>query len=196
MKHTTKNGVALLAGGLAVGSFVNHGEWDSANVVTPPGQAEAASRTQVHPPVFSMTGDEHEHEDEDESPLAKMIDSGQPLAATVARARADRLFIPRLPAACRRLPHDNWPIGPARRRVTSLRGARYRRRRSCAHGDAGLGEPIGCRCDTLGQRRSSAVTQYRWWSVRSTPEFIAGIGVCARSANRLVPDDVACRESG
>jgi len=77
MKHTTKNGVALLAGGLAVGSFVNHGEWDLANVVTPPGQAEAASRTQVPPSVFSMTGDEHE--DEDESPLAKMIDSGQPL---------------------------------------------------------------------------------------------------------------------
>ena len=77
MKHTTKNGVALLAGGLAVGSFVNYGEWDLANVVTPPGQAEAASRTQVPPPVFSMTGDEHE--DEDESPLAKMIDSGQPL---------------------------------------------------------------------------------------------------------------------
>ena len=77
MKQTTKNGVALLAGGLAMGGFVNHGEWDLANVVTPPGQAEAASRTQVPPPVFSMTGGEHE--DEDESPLAKMIDSGQPL---------------------------------------------------------------------------------------------------------------------
>ena len=62
MKHTTKNGVALLAGGLAVGGFVNHGEWDLANVVKPPGQAEAASRTQVTPPVFSMTGDEHEDE--------------------------------------------------------------------------------------------------------------------------------------
>jgi hypothetical protein len=77
MKHTTKNGVALLAGGLAVGGFVNHGEWDLANVVTPPGQAEAASRTRVPPPVFSMTGDEHE--DEDESALAEAIDGGQPL---------------------------------------------------------------------------------------------------------------------
>ena len=77
MKHTTKNGVALLAGGLAVGGFVNHGEWDLANVVTPPGQAEAASRTQVPPPVFLMTGDEHE--DEDESALAEAIDGGQPL---------------------------------------------------------------------------------------------------------------------
>ena len=77
MKQTTKNGVALLAGGLAMGGFVNHGEWDLANVVTLPGHAEAASRTQVPPPVFSMTGGEHE--DEDESPLAKMIDSGQPL---------------------------------------------------------------------------------------------------------------------
>ena len=77
MKHTTKNGVALLAGGLAVGGFVNHGEWDLANVVTPPGQTEAASRTQVPPPVFSMMGDEHE--DEDESALAEAIDGGQPL---------------------------------------------------------------------------------------------------------------------
>ena len=64
MKQTTKNGVVLLAAGLVVSGFVNHGEWDLANVVSQPGQEEAVSRTQVPSLVFSMTKEKREDEDE------------------------------------------------------------------------------------------------------------------------------------
>ena len=91
MKQTTKNGVVLLAAGLAVSGFVNHGEWDLANVVSPPGQEEAVSRTQVPSLVFSVT--KEKREDEGESTLAQAIDGGQPLRLQLpGREPLDFLF--------------------------------------------------------------------------------------------------------
>ena len=91
MKQTTKNGFVLLAAGLAVSGFVNHGEWDLTNVVSPPGQEEEVSRTQVPSLVFSMT--KEKREDEGESTLAQAIDGGQPLRLQLpGREPLDFLF--------------------------------------------------------------------------------------------------------
>ena len=79
MTHTTKYGVALLTAGLAVGVFTNRDEWGSNHVVTYPGQKLSQAKAKVAKPSVKRQRGDSALVQAQLSPLARAIDSGQPL---------------------------------------------------------------------------------------------------------------------
>jgi len=79
MTHTIKYGVALLMAGLAVGVFTNRDEWDLNYVVTYPGQKLSQAQAKVAKPLVKRQRDNSALVQAQLSPLARAIDSGQPL---------------------------------------------------------------------------------------------------------------------
>ena len=79
MTHTTKYGVALLTAGLAVGVFTNRDEWGSNHVVTYPGQKLSQAKAKVAKPLVKRQRGDSAFVQAQLPPLARAIDSGQPL---------------------------------------------------------------------------------------------------------------------
>ena len=79
MKHTMKYGVALLTAGLAVGVFTNRDEWGSTYVVTSLGQKLGQAQAKVAKSLAKRQRDDSALVQAQLSPLARAIDSGQPL---------------------------------------------------------------------------------------------------------------------
>ena len=79
MTHTKKYGVALLAAGLAVGVFTNRDEWGLSYVATYPVQELSQAQTKVAKPLVKRQQGHSVFVQEQLSPLAKAIDSGQPI---------------------------------------------------------------------------------------------------------------------
>ena len=79
MKYTTKYGVALITAGLAVGVFLNRDEWGPIYVVSVPGQKLGQAQAKAAKSLAKRQRDDSVLVQAKLSPLAKMIDSGQPL---------------------------------------------------------------------------------------------------------------------